>query len=112
MQFLFVSNPPPRNKHGYKKERIPSRLWGTIETYWHNNRFNNVTEEWGRNKGVFINWWEVDALIVVPPWGRKGRWHKLLMPHLEAWSKEDLEPTDLYGWLSFLPPHGPAPPTS
>ena len=63
---------------GFAKGRLPSDLYNSISTYYYNNRNNYALEEWGANKGIFVNWWEVDALVIIMPWKLKVRYITLV----------------------------------
>ncbi len=43
---------------GFAKGRLPNDLFNSISTYYYNNQRHLFREEW-RNKGVFVNWWQV-----------------------------------------------------
>ena len=83
---------------GFAKDRVPPRVWGDMSAYYYNNRRSTVTEEWyKKGKGIYVNWYEVDAAMIFMPWDRKTKWHDALQPLVEAWANETLEKTDIYG---------------
>ena len=83
---------------GFAKDRVPPSVWGDMSTYYYNNRRSTVTEEWyKKGKGIYVNWYEVDAAMIFMPWDRKTKWHDALQPLVEAWANETLEKTDIYG---------------
>ena len=61
---------------GFAKHRLPGEVWADMLSYYHNNRRENVTEEWDA-KGLYVNWWEVDPQMIALPWSRKSRWHEV-----------------------------------
>jgi hypothetical protein len=71
-----------------------------MSTYYYNNRANQFKEEWD-SKGVFVNWWEVDAQFIGMPWRLKKLWQRRLMELVEAWSGTKLEETDIYGMRRY-----------
>jgi len=81
---------------GFQKGMVPKNVMGAIYAYFYNNLRSAVKEEWG-GKGIFVNWWEVDPLMVTLPPALKNTWHSSLLPVLERWVDEKLEATDLYG---------------
>jgi hypothetical protein len=81
---------------GFQKGMVPKNIMGAIYAYFYNNLKSAVREEWG-GKGIFVNWWAVDPLMVTLPPALKNTWHSSLLPILEAWVDEELEATDLYG---------------
>ena len=87
---------------GFKKIKCPNDLWGEVKTYWNNNRgrSHRAIEEW-RGGGWFVNWWEVNQDLVVPPMQLKRRWQEMFMPVVEAWAGTKLEPTDIYGIRTY-----------
>eukprot|EP01036_Dinobryon_divergens_P037626 gene37626-49268_t len=81
---------------GFNKGRLPDDVWGSMQTYYYNNRFNYVREEYS---DVSINWYEVPPLFLGMPWGLKGYWQDRLRVMVEAWigGEVELENTDIYG---------------
>ena len=71
---------------------------GGGQAYYRNNRAHGaVREEWD-HKGLYVNWWEVEPLVLQMPWGLKTMWHNRMMPLVEEWAGgEALERTDIYG---------------
>lgn len=51
---------------GFDKGRLPTDLFNSMTTYYYNNRNNRMREEW-RSKGLFVNWWHVDAHFIPMP---------------------------------------------
>ena len=47
---------------GFKKGRLPDDVFASMGSFYYNNRFNKVREEW-EGKGVFVNWWETGMLV-------------------------------------------------
>ena len=60
---------------GFKKGRLPNDVFASMGSFYYNNRYNKVLEEWG-GKGVFVNWWETDIYFIQIPWGLKDIWQK------------------------------------
>ena len=48
---------------GFDKGKLPDDLFASLGSYYYNNRDppHKVLEEWGRHKGVFVNYWETDV---------------------------------------------------
>eukprot|EP00968_Pinguiococcus_pyrenoidosus_P003411 scaffold214_cov249-Pinguiococcus_pyrenoidosus.AAC.19 len=83
---------------GFGRGHLPPDVWGSIGAYYHNNRRSFVREQWDISGGVFVNWWEADVDILIPPWRLKRQWQQMLMPMVQEWfNSEPLEPTDIYG---------------
>jgi len=51
---------------GFARGRLPTDLFNSMTTYYYNNRNNRMREEW-KSKGLFVNWWEVDAHFISMP---------------------------------------------
>lgn len=51
---------------GFAKGRLPTDLFCSMTTYYYNNRNNRMREEW-KSKGLFVNWWVVDAHFIPMP---------------------------------------------
>jgi hypothetical protein len=84
-------------QHGFNKVKLPLAVYGSVRTYYYNNRDNTEREDWG-GKGLYVNWWESDPLMIQPPFGLKTKWHDALRPLAEEWiGGVKLEDTDLYG---------------
>jgi len=47
---------------GFAKARLPEDLYASIQTYYYNNQHHLAKEEWN-NKGVYVNWWEVQVSL-------------------------------------------------
>jgi len=85
---------------GFNKGRMPHDLWNSMATYYYNNRNNKVREEWD-SKGLYVNWWDVDAYMIGMPWGLKTYWQSRLKVMVENWSGTELELTDIYGMRRY-----------
>ena len=60
-----------------------------------------MREEW-EHKGVYVNFWEADPLLIALPWGLKTEWLFALKPLVEEWiGGEALEKTDIYGFRVY-----------
>ena len=70
---------------GFNVGKVPEDLWASMISYYNNNADMYHREEW-ENKGVHVNWWEVDAHMIGMPWRLKGYWQSRLMKMVEAWS--------------------------
>jgi len=66
-------------KHGFSKVTVPLAVFGSIRTYYYNNLNHVEREDWG-GKGLYVNWWEADPMMVQPPFGLKTKWHDALRP--------------------------------
>ncbi|KAL7502996.1 hypothetical protein ACHAXN_000852 [Cyclotella atomus] len=88
---------------GFDKGRLPNDLYASLGSYYYNNRFppHVVHEEWGRHKGVFVNYWEADVNFIQIPWNLKSRWQGRLKELVEAWTGVELETTDMYGMREY-----------
>jgi len=88
-------------EHGFKRVPMPTEIYGSIKAYYYNNRKNLAREDWG-GKGLYVNWWEADPIMILPPFGLKSRWHKSLKPLAEEWiGGIELEETDMYGLRKY-----------
>ena len=85
---------------GFSKGRLPPDLWASLSAYHYNNRAHMMREEWG-GKGLFVNWWDVDARMIGMPWDLKKYWQARLKRLVEAWSGVELELTDIYGMRQY-----------
>ncbi|KAL7449332.1 hypothetical protein ACHAWC_001400 [Mediolabrus comicus] len=87
----------------FDKGRLPDDLYASLGAYWYNNRDapHKVREEWGRHKGVFVNYWETDVNFIQIPWNLKKRWQRRLRELVEAWTGVELETTDMYGMREY-----------
>jgi len=88
---------------GFDKGRLPDDMFASLGAYYYNNRNppHKVLEEWGRHKGVFVNYWETDVNFIQIPWHLKRRWQGRLRELVEAWSGCVLETTDMYGMREY-----------
>ena len=64
---------------GYDKGRLPDDLYASLGAYYYNNRNppHKVLEEWGRHKGVFVNYWETDVNFIQVRFHRRS-WNNTL----------------------------------
>lgn len=85
---------------GFSKGRLPYDLYASMSAYYYNNRDRMMREEWG-NKGLFVNWWEVDARMIGMPWGLKKYWQGRLKKLVEEWAGVSLSLTDIYGMRQY-----------
>lgn len=88
---------------GFTKGRLPDDMFASLGAYYYNNRNppHKVLEEWGRHKGVFVNYWETDINFIQIPWHLKRRWQGRLRELVEAWAGVELETTDMYGMREY-----------
>lgn len=88
---------------GFDKGRLPDDMFASLGAYYYNNRNppHKVHEEWGRHKGVFVNYWESDVNFIQIPWKLKSRWQGRLREMVEAWAGSELETTDMYGMREY-----------
>jgi len=90
------------SEQGFGKGKLPPDAWGSIGAYYHNNKPSFVREQWDKSGGLFVNWWEADVDILLPPWKLKKSWQRMLMPQVQRWfGSEPLEPTDIYGMRRY-----------
>lgn len=87
----------------FDKGRLPDDLYASLGAYWYNNRHEPhvIHEEWGKHKGVFVNYWETDVNFIQIPWNLKKRWQRRLKEMVEAWTGVELETTDMYGMREY-----------
>jgi len=87
----------------FNKGRLPDDMFASLGSYYYNNRHppHKVLEEWGRHKGLFVNYWETDVNFVQIPWHLKKRWQGRLKEMVEAWTGVELETTDMYGMREY-----------
>ena len=53
---------------GFNKGKLPSDLFQSMQTFYYNNRNNQMIEEFFRSDSrVLINWWESDVFMIVMP---------------------------------------------
>eukprot|EP01041_Mallomonas_annulata_P011603 gene11603-24296_t len=83
---------------GFNKGRLPDDVWGSMQTYYYNNR-NHYTREEYENKGFTVNWYEVDPKFLGMPWGLKRYWQSRLLDVVQKWIGYNIpiENTDIYG---------------
>jgi len=88
---------------GFDKGRLPDDMYASLSSYYYNNRSppHKVLEEWGRHKGVFVNYWETDVNFIQIPWHLKKRWQTRLLRLVEAWTGVELDITDMYGMREY-----------
>jgi hypothetical protein len=71
---------------------------GSIEAFYYNNRYHGTIEEFDREfYEVYINRWEVNTYMIVPPWALKAHWQDGLRRLVEDWIGVEVENTDIYG---------------
>jgi hypothetical protein len=71
---------------------------GSIEAFYYNNRYHGTIEEFDRESyEVYINRWEVNTYVIVPPWALKAHWQDGLRRLVEDWIGVEVENTDIYG---------------
>jgi hypothetical protein len=81
---------------GFKRGRLPDDVFASMGSFYYNNRFNKVQEEW-QGKGVFVNWWERPVFFIQIPWEVRRIWQDRLRDLVEAWAGIPVEQTSLYG---------------
>ena len=86
---------------GFEKGELPPDLYGSMSTYYYNNRHSKRREEWESLGGIFINWWERDVYVIEMPWSLKTYWQSRLKSLVEQWSGVELELTDIYGMRRY-----------
>ena len=88
---------------GFAKAAIPSKLWASVDTYYHRNKHSVYTEYDIFNtvysqQLVYVNIWEARSFIIPIPIELQTAWHAALLPYVSAWAGEvELEATALYG---------------
>ena len=85
---------------GFKKGRLPQDVFASMGSFYYNNRYNKVREEW-QGKGVFVNWWETEVYFIQIPWELKRMWQVRLRELVEAWAGVPVEQTDMYGLRQY-----------
>lgn len=85
---------------GFSKGRLPDDVFASMGAYHYNNENYKALEEWD-NKGVFVNWWEVDVFFIQAPWDLKLVWQTRIKELVEAWTNTELENTALYGMRRY-----------
>lgn len=82
---------------GFDVGELPKDIFSSMLTYYYNSYNHTFVEEWADM--VHVNWWETEALMVVPPWKLKRYWQSRLLPMVEEWigGQVALELTDIYG---------------
>lgn len=83
-------------EYGFAVGKLPKDIWGSVSSYYYNNRNNKVLEEWD-SKGLFVNWWEADCFFIPIPLEKKQYWQGRLKTLVEAWAGVELDTTDMYG---------------
>lgn len=88
---------------GFNKGRLPDDMYASLGSYYYNNRNppHKVLEEWGRHKGIFVNYWETDVNFIQIPWNLKRRWQGRLKELVQTWAGVELETTDMYGMREY-----------
>ena len=82
---------------GFDKGRLPRALYGSMRTFYYNNRHSKAHEDWPKEERN-VNWWVAPSYMTVAPFGLKGRWQTSLKPLVEEWiGGVKLENTDIYG---------------
>jgi hypothetical protein len=81
---------------GFKKGRLPNDVFASMSAFYYNNAQNVVREEW-TNRGVFVNWWETDVMMLQVPWDLKKVYQGRLKDMVEEWAGEPVEETVMYG---------------
>lgn len=85
---------------GFKKGRLPDDVFASMGAFYYNNRHHAVREEWG-GRGVFVNWWETEVLVIQVPWDLKQLWQVRLRELVEAWAGVPVEQTVMYGLRQY-----------
>jgi len=68
-------------EHGFGKAHlrdVDPVVWGSIQAYYRNNREHGAAREEWDDKGLYVNWWEVEPLVIQMPWALKTMWHDRL----------------------------------
>lgn len=85
---------------GFSLSKLPKDLWGSMSTYYYNNKENENIEDW-EGEGTYINWWESDVYIIEMPPSLKIYWQERLKALVEQWSNTELELTTIYGMRKY-----------
>jgi len=85
---------------GFDKGHLPNDLWGSISTFYYNNRENYVLEEWDESE-LYVNWWESNVYVIGMPSELRTYWHSRLKLLVEEWVGVELELTDIYGMRRY-----------
>ena len=85
---------------GFKKGRLPNDVFASLGAFYYNNAQNVVREEW-TDRGVFVNWWETDVLLLQVPWNVKRIYQARLKAMVEEWAGVPVEQTDMYGLRQY-----------
>ena len=85
---------------GFKKGRLPNDVFASLGSFYYNNAQNVVREEW-TNRGVFVNWWETDVLLLQVPWSMKLIYQARLKHMVEEWAGVPVEQTVMYGLRQY-----------
>jgi hypothetical protein len=78
-------------KYGFEKIRLPSDLWSSISTYYHNNRYS-LSKDYRQFDNLHtMNWWNRSSSeelkrIEIPPILNKY-WSQILCLYVEMWSQ-------------------------
>lgn len=52
---------------GFKKEKLPKDIWGSMSAYYYSNAHNAFEEVWTLDLGYHVNWWEANTYMVWIP---------------------------------------------
>mmetsp|Transcript_10135 Transcript_10135/g.12299 ORF Transcript_10135/g.12299 Transcript_10135/m.12299 type:complete len:504 (-) Transcript_10135:91-1602(-) len=92
-------------KTGFERaplSKLDPYVWGSIQSYYYNNKQHGAAREEWHGKGVYVNWWEVEPVILQMPWQLKTMWHDRLQVLVEEWiGGYELEKTDIYGMRTY-----------
>lgn len=69
---------------GFEKFHVPDDLWGSINTYFYNNRNSYIREAFS-NKSLTLNWYQVDVRYLVMPKNRRMYWQSRLYEIVQKW---------------------------
>ncbi len=50
------------SEFGFQKSKLPRDVWGSMTAYYYNNDAESIAEDW-TGKGIYVNWWEQNAVI-------------------------------------------------
>jgi hypothetical protein len=50
------------SEFGFQKSKLPRDVFGSMTAYYYNNDEESVVEDWS-GKGIYVNWWEQNAVI-------------------------------------------------
>jgi hypothetical protein len=85
---------------GFKKGKLPKDVFASLGAFYYNNAQNVVREEW-TNRGVYVNWWETDVLLLQIPWHMKVIYQARLKTMVEEWAGVPVEQTVMYGLRQY-----------